>query len=250
MRSCGLTMVVMVLLAPGFLAAGERVIDAPPRGQQVWPSQPPKDCPFQPSKQLGGIFFKGVYRDYHCGDTWYPSWASDGNQYSPWTDGVTEGVASNSGGEKAVTGNAVMIGDDPRRLMIKNTAPPQPASPRPYEGRYPCGSLVYNGVWYYGTYCLGPAGSVAHEGFTYNWPVLGPMPGFRISKDYGRTWTPSPLSPQSPLFPEPKSSWVRSRWDVLISSISARTWSTHRMAGPTWSVWGRKKTIRNRVMPT
>jgi hypothetical protein len=45
---------------------------------------------------------------------------------------------------------------------------------------------------------------VKHEGFTYNWPVLGPMPGFRISKDCGKTWTPSPLSPDKPLFPEPK----------------------------------------------
>ena len=43
-----------------------------------------------------------------------------------------------------------------------------------------------------------------HEGFTYNWPVLGPMPGFRISRDFGKTWTPSPLSPAKPLFPEPK----------------------------------------------
>ena len=97
-----------------------------------------------------------------------------------------------------------MTGNDPLRLTIRNTAPPQPANPRPYEGRYPCGSLVYNGIWYYGTYCLGPAGSVVHEGFSYNWPVLGPMPGFRISKDFGKTWTPSPLSPQRPLFPEPK----------------------------------------------
>jgi hypothetical protein len=104
----------------------------------------------------------------------------------------------------AVTGNAVMIGDDPLRLAIRNTAPPQPASPRPYEGRCPCGSLVHNGIWYFGTYCLGPAASVVNEGFTYNWPVLGPMPGFRISKDCGKTWTPSPLSPEKPLFPEPK----------------------------------------------
>ena len=52
----------------------------------------------------------------------------------------------------------MLIGDDPLRLTIRNTSPPQPASPRPYEGRYPCGSLVYNGVWYYGTYCLGPGG--------------------------------------------------------------------------------------------
>jgi len=195
---------VLALVGHGVAAAGQRVIDAPPRGGQVWPSQPPKNCPFGPSKELVGVFFTGVHSDYRCGDTWYPSWASDGNQYSPWTDGVTEGVTSNSGGTGAVTGNAVMIGDDPLRLKINNTSKPQPASPRPYEGRYPCGSLVHNGVWYYGTYCLGPAGSVVHEKFTYNWPVLGPVPGFRISRDLGKTWTPSPLSPEKPLFPEPK----------------------------------------------
>lgn len=181
----------------------QRVVDLPLRGYRVWPSQPPKDCPFEPSKELVGVLFTGVHSDYRCGDTFYPSWASDGNLYSPWTDGATDGVRSSSGGEKATTGNAVMIGNDPLALEIKNTSPPQPASPKPYQGRYPAGSLVHNGVWYYGTYCLGPAGSVKHEGFTYNWPVLGPMPGFRISTDYGKTWTPSPLSPENPLFPEP-----------------------------------------------
>ncbi|MBI4580753.1 MAG: hypothetical protein HY718_13685 [Planctomycetes bacterium] len=173
-------------------------------GPRVWPSQPPADCPFEPSKSLADILFTGRQSDYRCGDTWYPSWGADGNLYSPWTDGTTDGVRSNSGGQGAVTGNAVMIGDDPRRLTIRNTSPPQPASPQPYEGRYPCGSLVHDGIWYYGTYCLGPAGSVKHEGFTYNWPVLGPMPGFRISRDFGKSWTPSPLSPDKPLFPEPK----------------------------------------------
>lgn len=185
------------------MAVEQRLVDAPPVGGQVWPSEPPKDCPFERSKSLTGLFFTGRHSDYHCGDTWYPSWAADGNLYSPWTDGTTDGVGSSSGGEQAVTGQAVLIGDDPLRLVIKNTAPPQPASPRPYEGRYPCGSLVHNGIWYYGTYCLGPSGSVVHEGFTYNWPVLGPMPGFRISRDFGKTWTPSPLSPAKPLFPEP-----------------------------------------------
>ncbi len=181
----------------------QRLVDAPQTPPFVWPDEAPAGCPFPRSVELTGIVFTGVHSDYHCGDTWYPSWASDGNLYSPWTDGTTEGVGSSSGGEGAVTGNAVMIGDDPLRLTIRNTSPPQPASPRPYEGRYPCGSLVYNGVWYYGTYCLGPSGSVQHEGFTYNWPVLGPMPGFRISTDGGKTWTPSPLSPEKPLFPEP-----------------------------------------------
>ena len=51
-----------------------------------------------------------------CGDTFYPSWASDGNLYSPWTDGHTDGVRCSSGGNLANgfrTGHAVMTGDDP-----------------------------------------------------------------------------------------------------------------------------------------
>ena len=182
-----------------------RVVDLPLAGYQLWPSLAPADCPFPPSPSLSGVFFTGVHSDYHVGDTFYPSWASDGNQYSPWTDGSTDGVSSHSFwlGKPATTGNAVMIGDDPLKLQIKNTSTPQEGAPEPYTGRYPAGSLVHNGIWYYGTYCLGPAGFVEHGGFTYNWPVLGPMPGFRISKDYGKTWTPSPLSPAKPLFPEP-----------------------------------------------
>ncbi len=187
--------------------ATQKIIRVPTEGF-VWPNQPPKGCPFQQSQQLARVYFTGAYQYRLYGDTWYPCWASDGNLYSPWTDGVTEGVTSISFAngpdwKVATTGNAVMIGDDPEDLTIKNTSPPQPASPKPYEGRYPCGSLVYNGVWYYGTYCLTPTPYDKHKGIVYNWPILGPMPGFRISTDYGKTWTPSPLSPQKPLFPEP-----------------------------------------------
>jgi hypothetical protein len=189
----------------------QKIINVPPEGF-VWPNQVPKDCPFEQSKQFGGIYFTGSHHSRGYGDTWYPSWASDGNLYSPWTDGNTEGMTSVSiENDKdwplATTGNAVMIGDDPQNLVVKNTSEPQKASPKPFEGRYPCGSLVYNGVWYYGTYCLGPHPMTKHEGFDYNWPILGPMPGFRTSTDYGKTWTPSPLSPEKPLFPEPAKMW-------------------------------------------
>ncbi len=85
----------------------------------VWPSEPPQDCPFEPSKDLVGIAFTGVHSDYHVADTWYPSWASDGNLYSPWTDGSAPRADgsrenSNSGtGKDARTDQAVLIGDDP-----------------------------------------------------------------------------------------------------------------------------------------
>ena len=171
----------------------------------VWSSPVPADCPFERSKSLTGVYFTGRHSNYRCGDTWYPSWARDGNLYSPWTDGKTDGITSNSGlGAKAQTGQAVMIGDDPLQLTIHNTAPPKEASALPYKGRYPCGSLVYNGIWYYGTYCLGPDGAYPHNGFLWNWPNLGPMPGFQVSRDYGRTWEASPLTAERPLFPEPQ----------------------------------------------
>jgi len=170
----------------------------------IWPSQPPGECPFEPSTDITGIYFAGRNSDYHCGDTFYPSWASDGNLYSPFTDGTTDGVSAGSGFPWETTGNVVMMGDDPLHLTIKNTSRPQNASSYPYGGRYPCGSLVHNGIWYYGTYCLGATKTAIEDGYHYAWPILGPMPGFRISKDYGKTWIPSPHSPEKPLFPEPK----------------------------------------------
>lgn len=177
-----------------------------PQAAFVWPSEVPADCPFPRSSALTGIRFTGRHSDYHCGDTFYPSWAADGNLYSPWTDGTTDGLKSGSGDKLkhgGTTGHAVMIGENPLQLEIRNTSTPKEAWAKPYRGRYPCGSLVHNGIWYYGTYCLGPKAQLEHRGFTYNWPNLGPMPGFQISRDHGKTWEDSPLSPEKPLFPEP-----------------------------------------------
>lgn len=172
----------------------------------TWNDPVPADCPFEPSARWHGVHFTGRHSDYHTGDTFYPSWAADGNLYSPWTDGVTDGVKSGSGDklkQGATTGHAVMIGDDPLHLEIRNTSPPKEAWAEPYRGRYPCGSLVHKGIWYYGTYCLGPKAKHIHNGFTWNWPNLGPMPGFQISRDLGKTWEASPHTPEKPLFPEP-----------------------------------------------
>ena len=173
----------------------------------LWASEPPADCPFKPSKDITGIAFTGKRSNYRVADTWYPSWASDGNMYSPWTDGSTpradgvmEGAASF--GDRATTGQGIMIGDDPLNLKLHSLGITVGYTGS-YQGRYPCGSLVYNGVWYYGTYCLGPSAWVDYNGRRYNWPILGPVPGFRVSTDYGKTWTETPHTSMSPLFPEP-----------------------------------------------
>jgi hypothetical protein len=172
----------------------------------VWPNEAPEDCPFRKSKELKGIRFLGLRSDYNFADTWYFSWASDDKLYSPYTDGSVPKLdgsmeGSGSGGENAVTGQAVAEGNDPQHLKVYSLGT-EKASPRPYDGRYPCGSLIKDGVWYYGTYCLGPSGTAQYGNLTYNWPWLGPFVGFRISKDYGRTWTPCPHTPEKSLFGE------------------------------------------------
>jgi len=165
----------------------------------IWPSRPPADCPFALSADITGIAFTGRHAEYTGADTWYPSWASDGKLYSPFTDGSVGPVSVSSGGKGAATGHAVIEGDDPLALKVTPIGT-WPGSSEPYEGRYPCGSLVHNGVWYYGTYAL------KNAGYGLNWPILGPIPGFYISEDLGKTWTNPSLTcaPGKALFPEPK----------------------------------------------
>jgi len=189
----------LVGMQTGF--AGDATVKSPASGSIRWPSATPANCPFKASRSLTGIEFTGRHAEYASADTWYPSWASDDNLYSPWTDGTVNGLRSNSAGQNATTGYATILGCDPLQLQIVNQGV-CPSDSSPYASRYPCGSLVFNGVWYYGTYCLHPAGSLAHEGTNYNWPWLGPFVGFRYSTNFGKTWTQTPCTPEKPLFGE------------------------------------------------
>jgi hypothetical protein len=167
----------------------------------VWSDDAPSNCPFAASQDFAGLLFTGRHAEYTSADTWYPSWASDGNLYSPWTDGNVNGVNAVSIGKDATTGFAKIVGDDPMKLQVVEQGIYK-SDPSPYAGRYPCGSLVFDGVWYYGTYCLGPAPFARHNDVGYNWPWLGPFVGFRYSTDFGQTWTQTPCTPEKPLFGE------------------------------------------------
>lgn len=180
----------------------------------VWKSEPPSDCPFVASKDLTGIRFLGLKSGFHVADTWYPTWAEDDRLYSPFTDGtcprldggndlsISDGnSASGYGLERTSTGQAVIEGDDPLSLRIYSLGLSH-ASSLPYHGRYPCASLVFNKVWYYGTYCLDPSGMAQYGDKTFNWPWMGPFVGFRYSTDYGRSWHQCPHTPVRPLFGE------------------------------------------------
>ncbi|GHT23133.1 hypothetical protein FACS189430_05940 [Bacteroidia bacterium] len=173
----------------------------------VWPNERPSDCPFPASNDFRQIQFLGIKSGFHYGDTWYPTWGDDDLLYSPYTDGKTwrlDGSWDGSmswPGEKAVTGHGVIEGNDPLSLVVYSLGT-QPGSALPYDGRYPCGSLMYNGVWYYGTYCLGPSPFAKYGDITYNWPWLGPFVGFRTSTNKGLSWRNCPHTPEKPIFGE------------------------------------------------
>jgi hypothetical protein len=93
------------------------------------------------------------------------------------------------------TGQAKIVGSDPLNLKVENLGIHH-ASPAPYGGRYPCGSLVHNGIWYYGTYCLDESDR------KLNWDILGPFVGFRVSRDLGKSWQDTPHTPAAPIFGE------------------------------------------------
>ncbi len=182
------------------------------------------DSPFLISEEFSGIIFIGRYRNYTNADTWYPSWGEDDRLYSPWTDGYIDdaqiyepfrewhpGHACNSVnylGRKASTAQAIISGNDPMDLTITDIGGSIEASPSPYGGRYPCGSLMYNGVWYYGTYALTNNQTCRCGGV--GWTELGPFVGFRTSTDKGKTWTETKHTPSNALFSEnPDSAKVK-----------------------------------------
>lgn len=166
------------------------------RKPRVWPSQPPDDCPFPKSQAIKGITFTGRSACYGYADNWFPSWASDDNLYSSFSDGEVGGVrAASNAGAHATSGYARLSGSSPLDLKLSG-AGAQPGSAWPYGGRYPCASLVHEGAWYMGTYCLD------NKNPHLNWDVLGPFVGFHVSTNYGKSWTPTRLTPTNPLFLE------------------------------------------------
>jgi hypothetical protein len=160
-----------------------------------WPSTPPEDCPFEPSRVLRGVSFTGRHAEYTAADTWYPSWGDDDILYSPWTDGAAGAWLSSSIGPLAGTGHARILGSDPLALTVEPLGT-RWGSPEPYGGRYPCGSLMHDGIWYYGSYCLDESAR------GLNWDILGPFVGFRVSTDRGASWEDPPHTPSAPIFGE------------------------------------------------
>ena len=203
--------ILTVGVGSGKAAAAE--FATPKEFPAVWPSNPPKGCPFAESTDITGVMITGRHANYTSADGWYPSWAADGNLYSAWSDGYIKGVyCLSGGGAKARTAQARISGDDPMKLEVVSLGISS-ISALPYRGRYPCGSLVHKGIWYYGMYSLHhqlngrPYGGdwrvVKRDGGNV-WGIMGPFVGWRYSTDLGKTWHETKHTPNKPLFPEPK----------------------------------------------
>src|SRR3974390_1830456 len=129
----GLILRLAAILSMVLLAAVSGLGEGTP-ALGLWPSEPPQGCPFPPSGQITGLAFTGHHAEYTGADTWYPSWASDGNLYSPWTDGNVNGLGSNSFGTNATTGFARIVGGDPTNLRVVDQGV-YGSAPSPYAGR-------------------------------------------------------------------------------------------------------------------
>ena len=208
-RAPSMTVIVAALVVALELALESTALgqaQSPERYPTIdWPSKVPAGCPFEPSGDVVGIKFTGQHREYANADCWNPSWASDGNMYSCYSDGAVLNILPDGKHEKVHTignreasikqlkvsdannGAGKIVGDDPLNLTV-TAATPLSTPAGPYHSRYPSGSLVYNGIWYYGTHPEGPGG-------------VGPFTGFRISRDYGKTWEGGRNDPTKPLFP-------------------------------------------------
>jgi len=177
--------------------------------------------PLNRSEDFRGIRHVGSVVTYEKADTWYPTWAKDNNLYTPYTDGEAGGIpvlstwspsiekfcrnlgegypeSPNNFDRLVETGNAVISGNDPKDLCIE-VLPKFTQKSEQFHGSYPCGSLIHQGVWYYGQYYLHRWINHQDEKITYE---LGPFQGFRTSTDFGRTWAAFPRDDQKPLFGE------------------------------------------------
>ena len=111
----------------------------------VWPNEPHAGIPWPRSADLLDAeleWGRNAVPPNIGADTWYPSWAADGNLYSSFTDGTVAGVNSHSySGHTATTGYASFrVGvdargrPDPFNMTMFNVATfPEPADP--YESR-------------------------------------------------------------------------------------------------------------------
>jgi spore germination protein YaaH len=175
----------------------------------VWASTPPADCPLARSTKWSAVRF-GAGRNYENvgirADTWYPSWAENGDLYTPFEDGEIVVGETNTTVRAMASRNgwAILRGDDALSLEVvaASNAPAVNASAEIFarcNQNYVYSSLVHDGVWYLSKNCQGIAGP---EGLNrlVNALFLGWPLGSIWSTDGGASWGATDAAARAPLF--------------------------------------------------
>ncbi|HEV8246519.1 MAG TPA: hypothetical protein VGP93_12155 [Polyangiaceae bacterium] len=191
-------------------SAGEPTVNPLPPGEpgfylasdEVWPNPIPSGGP-DVSTDFVDAVFTGRHIEYTQSDTWYPSWAADGDLYTNFADGNVNGVGIGSIGDNANTGRVKITGDDPLSLVFVNAHKVYGAPGAGYDMRYPAGNLVANGVWYSATNLRN---SLGVSGCAYTC-TQGALVGFDVAVSPASAvaetdWVKTSHTASDPLFPE------------------------------------------------
>ena len=233
----GSLLIVMIPLQSAFGQPKPEVVRFEPF---IWPSAPPADCPVRAVQGPDGDPFPGPQERLPLRGH-LVSLLGRGREAVLALDGRLRAGALDGSREVQQFGERQrMPHDRPGRHRGERSPGPQDHQPGPRStaalpitGRYPCGSLVYNGVWYYGTYCLAPDGRAHYGPISLQLALAGAVRRLprtrRTSARPGRTRRTRRPSRSSA---RPACGATRSRSARPTSSISARTWSTRRTARP------------------
>lgn len=206
----------------------------------------PTDSGLTLSKEFGGVSFTGRYASYTHADTWYLTSASNGAMYSSYTDGSVNGEPGWSPNPRC----AKVVGSDPLDLRVSvvgegiTHSGENGAGGKFKFGRYPAAQLIYNDIWYYGTYLLEwteRAMLIPNR----DWQVLQPFVGFRVSGDLGENWYDR-TEPDDPLLENAHEKWVDAhnvefnKYEVMIGAPHFVDFGDNLKYAPTDSATGRK----------
>ena len=151
--------------------------------------------------------------------------------YSPWADGSIGKFATACPN----TGQCSVEGNNPLYLTIGNVSSVK-GNGAGY-GLYPCGSLMYNDIWYYSNYLLTWTDPDAPQDMP-DWGVLEPWVGFRYSSDKGLTWT-NPTDSAVPLL-EPHHNAGKGGKEIMIGAPHFVDFGKNMQHAPVDSGTGRK----------
>ena len=203
----------------------------------------PKESGLKQSDTFGGVSFTGRYASYTKADTWYIIYASDSTMYSSWTDGSVNGEGG--GSPKPRCGK--ILGNDPLDLSVSVVGgfiDHNGGGGKFGFGRYPCAQLMYNDIWYYGTYLL-EQNDCSMSVPNSDWPILQPFIGFRVSENFGQDWCDE-TTPDSPLFENAHDKWVNAHnvafnpFEVMIGAPHFVDFGQNMEYAPVDAATGRK----------